>query len=202
MTVKLRYLNIPKSVTEGLTQLTDILTEQSSPVVFTSAEHEAGTSTIAITVARTLAEIHGKRTLLADCNLRSKRHNVLYGCAPDQPYQLIDSDIDDLYVTLPYDRNANPHRIVESNEFKVKFEEFCNSFDCVIIDAPPVADGAEVLTLGKRGYPLILVADARRTRAETMVDIKERIERHDGKILGVILNRREFYIPSMIYNRL
>ena len=202
MIVKLHNLNLPKSVCEELTQLADTLIKQSNPVVFTSVEHGAGTSTIAIAAARTLAEEYGRRTLLVDCNLLSKCHSALSGYTPESPYQVIESDIECLSVMLPYNQAASPHRLIESTEFKTKFEKLSDSFDCIIIDGPPVTNGAEVLALSKRGYPLVLVANARLTRIETMIDTKERIERHNGRILGIILNKRKLYIPRSIYSRL
>ena len=200
--VKLRNLKIPNSAVQELAQLADTLIKQPNPVVFTSVAHGAGTSTIAIAAARTLAEMYGKRTLLVDCNLLSNCHAAFVDHTPKSPYQVLDSDIEDLHVLLPHGQELSPHKLIESDEFKTNFAEFSDSFDCIIIDVPPVTSGAEVLALSKRGYPLVLIADAIQTRIETMIDIKQRIERYDGKILGVILNRRKLHIPRSVYNYL
>jgi Mrp family chromosome partitioning ATPase len=46
---------------------------------------------------------------------------------------------------------------------------------------------------------IVLVLDAQHTRRRSALRAKQRIEEVGGKILGVALNRRKFFIPQWLY---
>ena len=49
---------------------------------------------------------------------------------------------------------------------------------------------------------MVLVLEAGKTRKQVAVRAKQELEEAGGKLLGVVLNRRKFYIPEWIYKRL
>ena len=49
---------------------------------------------------------------------------------------------------------------------------------------------------------VILVVRAHRTKRQVVEHAKDEITKHGGKLLGVVLNRRRFFIPDFIYKRL
>jgi Mrp family chromosome partitioning ATPase len=46
------------------------------------------------------------------------------------------------------------------------------------------------------------VLEAEKTRWPVAENTKQMIEKNGGKVLGVVLNKRQFYIPDFIYRRL
>jgi Mrp family chromosome partitioning ATPase len=49
---------------------------------------------------------------------------------------------------------------------------------------------------------VVLVVEADKTRWPVAQSVKERIIQHGGNVLGMVLNKRRYYIPGFIYNRL
>ena len=49
---------------------------------------------------------------------------------------------------------------------------------------------------------VVIVIEAGKTREQVAVRAKKELEEAGGKVLGVVLNKRKFYIPEWIYKRL
>ena len=49
---------------------------------------------------------------------------------------------------------------------------------------------------------VILVVEAEKTRWQVALNVKEKILQHGGNLLGVVFNKRQFYIPNFIYKYL
>ena len=49
---------------------------------------------------------------------------------------------------------------------------------------------------------VVLVLEAEKTRWQVADKARESIENHGGKVLGVVLNKRRYYIPDFIYSRI
>jgi Mrp family chromosome partitioning ATPase len=76
------------------------------------------------------------------------------------------------------------------------------SFDLVVIDLPPVSESALGPSLAKGLDGVVLVVEAERTRAHALRAARRSVEACGGSILGVVLNKRRYYIPDFIYRRL
>ena len=71
-----------------------------------------------------------------------------------------------------------------------------------MIDTLPGTVSVDGLTLSHKVDGVILVVEAECTRWQIVQQTKENIEIRGGKVLGVILNKRRFYIPKFVYDRL
>ena len=60
----------------------------------------------------------------------------------------------------------------------------------------------DTITLASKMDGFLLVVKYWHTRREILKNVKARLEKAKGKILGVILNERRFEIPGFIYRRL
>jgi len=49
---------------------------------------------------------------------------------------------------------------------------------------------------------VVLVVEAEKTRWQVVESLKEKIENSGGNILGMVFNKRRFYIPENIYRRM
>ena len=74
--------------------------------------------------------------------------------------------------------------------------------DWVLFDGPPVNHLDEGLALSGKVDGVVMVLQAEKTRWEVAQAAKQRLEDSGGKILGVVLNKRKFYIPKWIYKTL
>jgi Mrp family chromosome partitioning ATPase len=75
-------------------------------------------------------------------------------------------------------------------------------FDYVILDGPPLPRFSEIRVICAKVDGVVLVVKAGKTKREVALRAKKELEDAGGKILGVVINRRRFYIPEWIYKRL
>ena len=76
------------------------------------------------------------------------------------------------------------------------------NFDLVLIDSPPLTVSPDGLAMASKVDGVILVVEAEKTKWRTARYVKEQIERVGGNILGVVFNKRRYYIPQSIYKYL
>jgi Mrp family chromosome partitioning ATPase len=74
--------------------------------------------------------------------------------------------------------------------------------DWVMFDAPHINSYDDSIALAARVDGVIMVVEAEKTRWEVAEHAKQRVENSNGKILGVILNKRQSHIPDWLYKRL
>ena len=72
-------------------------------------------------------------------------------------------------------------------------------FDLIIIDTPPATLFPDGLALVRQVDGVVLVFEAERTRWPVTLSVKKNILKNGGKILGVVFNKRRFYIPQWLY---
>jgi succinoglycan biosynthesis transport protein ExoP len=75
-------------------------------------------------------------------------------------------------------------------------------FDHVLIDAPPLSQYADAISLGQLTDGLVLVLEANSTRRESAIKVMENVRRSNIQVLGAVLNKRTFPIPESLYHRL
>lgn len=97
---------------------------------------------------------------------------------------------------------SDPATFFQSKRFNAFISEMTPRFDYIVIDGPPLDDAPESLALSASVDGVILVLDAQRTRRKTALRAKKRIEDLGGKVVGVVLNRREYYVPKWLYRRI
>jgi protein-tyrosine kinase len=187
---------------------------QRRSVLFVGSRPNEGTSTIARELAKTASSQLGKRVLLIDCEGRSCEEFAYQ--AVDASVKLEDilenkTSVDKVLCSvngsslsiLPFYRWADSPVVRTSyNENGHGFWSALNErFDLVIVDYPQemLANGA-VMTSKVDG--VIIVIEAEKTRWQVASNLKERIIKSGGNILGVVFNKRRHYIPQFIYDRL
>ena len=72
-------------------------------------------------------------------------------------------------------------------------------FDYVLFDAPALGSSATAVSLARHVDGVVIVIDSERTRWPVVENTKKAYESTGAKVLGVILNKRAFYIPKWVY---
>ena len=210
--IELSRPRVPPEVSEELSLLVDVLEGVSKPIVLTSPRPKAGTSTVARAIARSFAENRGRRVILVDCDYRRSANGR--GPSPYEQPGLTDcvfnggragireTTLENLSYLPPGKAPESPPQFFETEEFQRSIHGLSQSYQHVIIDAPPVLSFSDVLVLCRHGYETLLVVNAGETRAGQVIEARTRIENAKGKIAGVILNRRPYYLPGFIYRML
>jgi capsular exopolysaccharide synthesis family protein len=100
------------------------------------------------------------------------------------------------------DWRTRPVNYFESPGFNQELELVREEFDYVVVDAPPVHGSPETLILASKVDGIVLVVKSEKTRREVAIKAKKQLEAAGGKILGVVMNKRKYYIPEWIYRHL
>lgn len=183
-------------------------------ILFTATAHGDGCSTTAINLARSLAKDGQFKVLLVDANLRTPGLHKVF----DINQALSLSDLlegnnraarqikrvgpANLYV-LPCNGNRSlPTSLLESKRFGQILKIMGEKFDYVIVDGPPVLSFPESRVLGAKADGVVLVIASGKTRRQVALRAKKQLEEAGGKVLGVVLNKRKFFIPEWVYSRL
>jgi len=183
-------------------------------LVFAGLREGDGASTTAVNFASAMARDCGLKVLLVDTNLRTPSlHEVFRIDRSPGISELLDNGGDVLakvvetgprspYV-LPCGRHlSGPGAVFESPRFKDFLAAGTQRFDYVIMDAPPALRYSETRTISAKADGVVLVLRSGATREKVAVRAKKELEETGAKIVGMVLNRRKFYIPDWLYDRL
>ncbi|MGH9544560.1 MAG: CpsD/CapB family tyrosine-protein kinase [Terriglobales bacterium] len=183
-------------------------------VVFAGIEHGNGCSWVCAQAAELLAENTPGSVCLVDANLRSPSLARMFGANNDRGLTNAlreNGAIADFAQPL---RRANLflvpggtptpdfHSLLKSEGLKNRLAELASAFDYVVIDAPPLREYGDAVTLGWLTHGLVLVLEANVTRRDFTRQIAEALKGIQVKILGAVLNKRTFPIPRAVYRRL
>jgi capsular exopolysaccharide synthesis family protein len=187
--------------------------EKIKTLLFTSTTEGEGNSTVLINFAIALAS-EGDRVLLVDTNLRRPSfHNIFNVEREDGLTELVLEKVTLMYVIKETKfsnlsvitcgmAHPNPFSIFESNALDFHIEEMKAQADWVLFDSPPINSFNDSIALATKMDGIVMVVEAEKTRWEAVQHAKQRIESVKGNILGVVLNKRRFYIPEWLYRRL
>jgi capsular exopolysaccharide synthesis family protein len=178
-------------------------------IMFVGGSLGDGVSTTAIGFSESLAVGSLRGVVLIDGNLRNPYLHSRFQIDIDMPGltnllleggqpALVKIDKSNLYVITcgicRFDQD-----LFESPKFAQFMAEIRERFDYVIIDAPPVLSYPESLHIAAKTDAAIMVIRSGATRREIAKKAIGKIEEVGGKVIGVVLNRRKYFIPDSIY---
>lgn len=206
----------PKSpVSEAIRTLRTSLTykmNQTGEKMFlvTSSSTEEGKSCIVSNLAIAFSQAK-QNVLIIDCDLRKGRQHNIFGAnntyglsqALDNKNINVESANNHLEVSkliqtteiegvsiipsgaIPH----NPSELFENDRFDIILDNVRDKYDVILLDAPPISVVTDSMILCNKADGVVLVCAIEKTKREALVEAKKKIERMDGKILGVVVNR-------------
>jgi Mrp family chromosome partitioning ATPase len=179
----------------------------SKVVLFSASRGGEGTTTIVREFATTLSLVFKASVLIVDAN---PNHGAAHACGNAEA-----APLSDLLRDLPA---SNGGRAKQAGVVVALFEPKAANgsaglahvggsladalrehFDYVLIDAPALGSSATALSLARHADGVVIVIDSERTRWPVVENTKKAYESTGAKVLGVILNKRAFYIPNWVY---
>lgn len=188
--------------------------EEIKTIMLTGTTHGGGVSTTTINFANTLVIGKKLKVLLIDVNMRTPRFRDFFEIDHGRGLKelIIDDDNDafkilkigqsQLFVLGTGSDTVGPVGLIESKKFDDFLIKARNLFDYILLDAAPIPHFSESRILCDKVDGVVLVIEAGMTRKHVAQRAKKEIQDAGGRILGVVLNRRKFYIPRLIYKRL
>jgi Mrp family chromosome partitioning ATPase len=86
--------------------------------------------------------------------------------------------------------------------FPILLQTALQRYDTVLVDAPPVIGAPEVPPMTAAVDGVVMIVRAGKTKREVVQRSLEMIDQFEGNVLGLVLNRKKYYIPDFIYRRL
>ena len=171
-------------------------------VVLTSAKKGEGKSTIASCLAIAEAE-SGRKTLIIDNDFRAPQLARRFGIrnphslvellnlptGTDMTQYAVSTEIPNLYVLdVGSRRISNPVEILSSNKYKRLLRNCFESFDFIIIDAPPLGYFIDAAVIATYVDGVAIVVGAGRSTAAEEKEVLSQLEKANAHVIGVVLN--------------
>jgi Mrp family chromosome partitioning ATPase/capsule polysaccharide export protein KpsE/RkpR len=190
------------------------LAKSHSPMVIqlTGANRHNGASTTVSNLALVLAwDLVDHRILLVDGNMADPSAHQTFGLLrepglldyltgeielPQVMQPTIRPNLEVITIGKPATQVLSPFDLFK---FATFLEEVRTSYDFVLFDSAPILGSSDSLTISTKVDGVILVAEANHTRYETIISIENYLQ-DSANIIGIVLNKRRFVIPKMLYN--
>jgi protein-tyrosine kinase len=180
-------------------------------ILFVGSRSNEGTSTVARQLAKTVSLRMEKDVLLIDLDRSRPDLHVYGGLKPENGLDEADNSLDkalhrveetSLYVMPLFQTSVFTPRTLEAAKGENFWEPLRRRFDLVIVDSPPAARFPDGPGIASQVDGVILVVEAEKTGWQVALSVKEKITKHGGNLLGIVFNKRKYYIPQFIYKHL
>ncbi len=184
---------------------------ENKTIEFIGSRRGEGTSTIVREFARVAAKKLGKSVIMLDIGRHNPMQCVYFHITPDSGWEEVagngmsngeSSRISEMDVEVCPNPNSLPKTPnFYSPQITSFWDSLRQSYDLVLIDAPSADISPDGIEISRRVDGVVLVVEAEKTRWQVVDNLKGKIEHCGGNILGVVINKRRFYIPENIYRR-
>lgn len=192
-----------------------LLADTSQKIIqFMGCRRGEGVSTIVREFAKIAVERHGKSVLVLDAAYQDPSQRINFNVTCE--YGLLDlleneeltdkaffrfGDSNLYFAPISVQASLVPP-IKNTSETMALWKKLKEKFDLILVDSSSDANTYESLALSPNVDGVVLVVEAGKTRRHVAESIKKKILASGGLILGVVLNKRRYYIPEFIYKRL
>lgn len=167
-------------------------------ILITSSVPEEGKSTVTANLAAAIAQL-GRNVLLVDGDLRRSSQHNLWGVdnrkglkdiiANNQsPISTIEHPMPNLSLITSGLVQSNPLALLDSAEISDLIGRSRREYDLILIDAPPLAVTADVLTLSKLVDGILFVTRPGIVEQESAELAQEALATSGQKVLGMVVN--------------
>lgn len=190
-----------------------LLGKEKMAIQFIGSHKGEGTTTLTNAFARIAADTFKKNVLLIDYSAASLPSSLITEGESDLIKAFLTNQIsidqllyrpdDKNYAICPVNNLGESLQLIFSSPLAGPLiEEFKSQFDFILIDCPPATTSSDGVACARRVDGIIIVVEAEVTRWPVIENVKTRLEKVGGNILGVIFNKKHYYIPTFIYRKL
>ncbi len=189
------------------------LPDQTSRVVEVLAlNHGEGVSTVVRGLAHAAARIGNARVLVCDAT-RERGNFGFFGLNANVPslkdFAMQRAELEDVVFHVPSGDfklcaltgpDDGVQVALNLDLLRPTFAKLRELFDFVLIDAPPANGSVLGPAIAREADGVIFVVECERTRVPAAVAALQAIDVNNGRVLGVVLNKRRFHIPKFMYH--
>ncbi len=169
-------------------------------IAITSCVPQEGKSQVANNFARSLAQL-GKQVLLIDADMRRPSQHIILGLSNSiglsnllvnqmnwqDAVQGITPNLDVLTAGVVLDPEDSVS-LLNSQRMKNLTKTLLNSYDCIIVDTPPLIGMADTVVLGSMVDGLLLVVRPGVVDYESAIAVKRLLVNTEQHVLGIVAN--------------
>ena len=167
-------------------------------IVVTSSVPQEGKSSVSANLAAAISQV-GQRVLLVDADMQNPIQHHLWGVNNTKGLSdiiigqvefetVVSGGMLSLDVLTAGVMTPNPLFLLDSRKMESLIEDFKNTYDFVIIDAPSLVMRADALALGKMADGVLLVTRPGILTAANANTAIEALERSGQNVLGMVVN--------------
>ncbi|WP_214703249.1 MULTISPECIES: CpsD/CapB family tyrosine-protein kinase [unclassified Exiguobacterium] len=172
-------------------------------ILVTSTFTGEGKSTTAGNLAVVYAQL-GKRVLVVDCDMRRPTMHQIFRLDTKNGLSNVlakrvtidlaiqQTQLENLYVMTAGVIPPNPSELLSAPSFKEMLDQVQTQFDIIILDAPPVMQVADSRVIATEVDGTVLVVSCEASDRDEVVKARDQLTMTGTKILGLVLNRREY----------
>lgn len=183
--------------------LLEVLAQDVPPcaLAILSPEVGDGKTYVATNLAVAFSQLGGRGTLLIDANMRSPRHQDLFGIeqhgaglsaalsdrAEARAIQPI-RDLPSLHVLPAGPPPPNPLELLQRPGFALLIKELLGRFDHVLVDTPAASQGADCRVIAAACGPALMIGRKGHSRMSSMSALLKALSKGPIKVAGVVMN--------------
>lgn len=183
-------------------------------VQFIGSHAGEGVSTLVREFARVMGTMLGKSVLIVDAAHRNPTQHIYFNIehgygwreAMDEGESLekavYKAGSNNVYLSPLVPHTSLPPQVYNDVATFNLLAELKQKFDLILIDSSPATTSPDSIAISRHVDGVVLVVEAERTRWPVVEKVKESILNNGGTVLGVVLNKRRYYIPESVYKRL
>jgi polysaccharide biosynthesis transport protein len=180
-------------------------------ILFTATERKVGCTWTCASAARVLAESVEGTVCAVDANLQAPSLHRYFpvpaanglsetlggsqAAATELARQINESN---LWVASAGRYAGRAQMARGQAELETQLRELRRRFDYLLVDAPPIAMAPNVIAVGKALDGAVLVVESNAVGPKSVMRAREHLDRAHVRLLGVVLNRRDTVLPSVL----
>ncbi len=178
-------------------------------ILVTSSHPKEGRTTTAIAVASALATEFHARVLLVDADTHtpsihtsfdSEHSSGLSECFDNENSEgITKSGIDRVDILTAGKKPSHSSRYFANGNIKHLLEEWAQTYDHIILDTSSVLTTSTPTLLAPHVDGILLVVECERTKNQVLETSQNKLIGAGGNLLGIMLNKRRYYIPKLFY---
>lgn len=177
--------------------------EEIKTIVVTSSQQNEGKSTVTANLAVSFATLEDKKVLIMDGDLRNPTVHRMFGISnitgvtdvltgnKDFLECIYTSKVEGLHVLTCGKTPPNPAEMLGSKKMRKFVEELKDHYDYIFIDAPPVGIVTDAGVIASYVDGTVFVVGSKEADVESVKISKDKLEKVNANILGVVLNKYE-----------
>lgn len=183
-------------------------------IYVTSCGDAEGKTITALSLAYALAARSNLKVLLVDGNLHAPQIYKLFhveGVCGLADLLLSTTGYEEAFRKTEYESlTIVPHgnkvssttEVFRTDKFKDRLDALRQKFDYVIFDGHAVFSSSDAAIIARYFDGIVFVVECEKTNWAMFRDAREKLEMAGGSVLGVVLNKRKYYIPKILYGKI